>query len=335
MKKIICIGSATKDIFLNLKESKLINNPSDINAQKLMAFEFGAKVYARSIKEMLGGSAVNVAAGLSKAELRAFVFSRIAKGEEGKWITKRLKHLKVKKNYLQSTGGDRGAISVILSDQKNHDHIIFRSGDSVENFNLEKSLKKFREKVHWIYLGSQKQKGEKNMKLVFEFAQQKKAKVAFNPSSWQITHKAKELSGFFDKIEVLFLNRDEALELINNIEGSVEDKPKFLVKRLIDYGVAQVVLTDGAQGAYVGNKDDIFYLPTRAEKIIETVGAGDAFCSGFLANFIETAEIKQALIWGTLNSAGVLSKTGGTEGLLKKKELKLQAKKIKVKIKKI
>ena len=76
MKKIVCVGSATKDIFLEINENKIIDNSQDITAKKLVAFELGAKVYASHCFERLGGSAVNVAAGLTKAGMRAFVFSK-------------------------------------------------------------------------------------------------------------------------------------------------------------------------------------------------------------------------------------------------------------------
>ena len=125
-----------------------------------------------------------------------------------------------------------------------------------------------------------------------------------------------------NKVNVLFLNRDEALELVKNIEGEVEDNPESLLTKILSYDVEVVAITDGANGAYVGNKINKLFLPAAKTTVRETVGAGDAFCSGFLANYIETEDIRQALTWGISNSAGVISKIGGAEGLLTKREMR-------------
>lgn len=321
MKKIVCIGSATKDIFLEINENKIIDNSQDITAKKLVAFELGAKVYASHCFERLGGSAVNVAAGLTKAGMRAFVFSRVKKGETGDWIIKKLGKMKVKKNYLQKTGNADTAVSVIVSDYKNQDRIIFRAGDSVQAFDLAKAISEFKEKVNWIYLGSQKNDWQEKVKLAFEFAKLKKAKLVLSPSSWQISNEAKKLVATLKNVQILFLNRDEAIELIKNNEGTAQDNPKDLVKMILSYGVKIVAMTDGAAGAYAGDKDGVIHLSSLATKVKETVGAGDAFCSGFLASYIEKNDIKQALAWGIANSAGAISQIGGTEGLLTRKEM--------------
>jgi len=51
------------------------------------------------------------------------------------------------------------------------------------------------------------------------------------------------------------------------------------------------------------------------------VGAGDAFSSGFFAAYLEYNDVKKAICWGVMNSVSVISAMGGTNGLLKKKEL--------------
>ncbi len=321
MKKVICIGSATKDIFLALNDARIIDNQQDETAKKLLALEFGAKVYANNFHEEVGGGAVNVAAGLANCEIRPFIFARTSKSQTGKWILKQISKKGIKKNYMQQSGGGESEISVIISDKKHFDHVILRTGDSVDNFNLQKALEKFREKVDWIYISSQKENWLENINQVVEFAKEKKAKIALNPSSFQISKDAQVLKNFLDKIEILFINRDEAIKLIKNIESSVEDKPEKLMKKLIEYGMKVVVLTDGENGAYVTDGDNQLYTPIVKSEIIDTTGAGDAFASGFLASFIEENDIQKGLKWGINNSAGVLTGWGATEGLLSKKEL--------------
>lgn len=324
MKKIICLGSATRDIFITLRETRVVDNKNDITAKKLMAFEFGAKEYAEDFFEEVGGSAVNVGAGLVKLELRPFIFSRVSKGETGKWILKKIGRLKVKKNYMQETGSAPSETAVVISDKKNRDHVILRTGDSVENFNLEKAVDKFQEKAHWIFVASQKENWQNKMKLMLEFAKIKKARIAFNPSGYQIENNAKELAQILKDVEILFINRDEAIELIKKINGVVKDEIKSLLNDIKELGAKVVIITDGEKGAYATNGKENFYLKAEVIEKSDTVGAGDAFASGFLGSYIEDGDIKKALAWGIANSAGVVSKVGATNGLLTRKELKRQ-----------
>jgi len=330
MKKVICYGSATRDIFVNIKETKIIENKKDITAKKLMVFELGAKEYAQGLEETLGGGAVNMAASLAKLDLRPFVFARVSKGEDGKWIIKKMSRLKIKKNYVQQTGGGNSEISVIISDKKNRDHIILRTGDSVVKFNLEKALKKFREKVDWILISSQREGWQDDFKKMANFAKSKKAKIALNPSTFQIDKKNyQDLVGVMKNLEILFVNRDEALEIIKNVQGEVKDDIKILSGALKKLGVKVVVITDGEKGAYAIDDNGVYHLTAdMIEKRGDTVGAGDAFASAFLASYIEYKDIQKALCWGIANSASVVSQLGGTNGILKKKEVKLREKKL-------
>ncbi|MCK5080648.1 MAG: carbohydrate kinase family protein [Candidatus Moranbacteria bacterium] len=324
MKKVICIGSATKDIFITLNETKITENKKSLTEKKLMSFEFGAKIYAENLIEEVGGSAVNVAAGLNLGEVRSFVFARTSKSEVGKWVEKRIGKLKVKKNYMQRRGSEPSEVSAIISDKANLDHVIMRTGDSVEWFDLEKALNKFREKVDWIYVGSQKKNSLDKMKKIVEFAENKKAKIVFIPSSYQIENDLEVLSAHFEKIEIIFVNRDEALEILQNLEIEFKDEPSNLLQEIKKLGFEKVVITDGAKGAYVCHSEGSFHLGINKTKKIETVGAGDAFASGFLSAYIDSADIKKSLAWGIANSGAVLTEIGSTKGLLNKKEMKNQ-----------
>ncbi len=321
MKKIICIGSATKDIFIILKKTEVKENKESLTEKKLMSFEFGAKIYAENLIEEVGGSAVNVAAGLNLGGYRSFVLARTNKGEVGKWIQKKISKLKLKKNYMQARGSEPSAISAIISDKENMDHTIIRTGDSVEWFDLEKALTKFREKADWIYVGSLKKNSIEKINKIIDFAKKKKAKIAFVPSSYQITRYTKELSKYFEKFDLAFMNRDEAIEILEKLEIKFADEPKSLLEELMKVGFKKIIITDGANGAYVANSENSYHLGINESEKFETVGAGDAFVSGFLNTYIEEENLEKGLAWGIANSGAVLTEIGSTKGLLKRKEL--------------
>ena len=60
-------------------------------------------------------------------------------------------------------------------------------------------------------------------------------------------------------------------------------------------------------------------FPVRA--VIDPVGAGDAFCAGFIAARLEGHEIEQALDWGAACGAAVAAVEGDVDGLPTRAEL--------------
>ena len=337
MKKVICVGSATKDTFLGVA--------IDDKVKGKICLEAGAKIYTKSFREEVGGGAVNVGTGLTKLGYRTFIFARTDKGISGKWIIKQIGKVKLKKNYMQQNGGMPSQTSVIISDCIENDHTILRSGDAVEKFNLLKACKKFKEGADWIYISSQKKNNLENLDILINFANEKKAKLTFNPSSYQINNNPEKLLAKLNTIEVLFLNLNEATKLLgrniteykNNETGEVaDDKVNSLLKKLLEFQAKVVVITDGANGAWVGSLVNseimIYYLPAILKKgVADTTGAGDAFASGFLATYIKdeselkmiyTTKLQRALAGGLVNSAGVISEIGATNGLSKPSALK-------------
>ena len=331
MKKVICVGSATKDIFLGV-------NIEDKQPEKI-CLEAGVKIYSQSYREAVGGGAVNVGAGLSKLGYRAFVFARTDKTITGKWIQKQIGKLKLKKNYLQQTGKIPSETSVIISDAVEQDRTIIRSGDSVENFNLIKACERFKEKVDWIYLSSQKKNNLENIDILINFAKEKKAGLAFNPSSYQIENSPEEVLTRLSEIDIVFMNLDEATGLLGESAGSYRsddssernDLMQKLFDKYFDLPVKTLVITDGPNGAWAGavikGETKIYYLPAEEiENIADTTGAGDAFVSGFLASCIKDEselempreiKLQRALAGGLVNSSNVITEIGATNGLLK------------------
>ena len=60
-----------------------------------------------------------------------------------------------------------------------------------------------------------------------------------------------------------------------------------------------------------------YYCPTFDSPVVSTLGAGDAFASTFCAALSRTKlDIGRALMYGSVNSASVVSVFGATEGFL-------------------
>ena len=136
----------------------------------------------------------------------------------------------------------------------------------------------------------------------------------------------------------MFVNKDEAIEIIINTGGNVFKDEEvndeiFLLKELKKTGVKVVVITDGERGAWGYDGEEIFYVEAFRVVAVDSTGAGDSFSSGFLAGYIEGKSIAESLKMGIVNGANVVLHYGGVAGLLRKDEMekflnKVEAKKI-------
>ena len=89
----------------------------------------------------------------------------------------------------------------------------------------------------------------------------------------------------------------------------------FKKLKIRDYQI--IVITDGGKGAYAYDGEHYYFCPAFEGPVVSTLGAGDAFASTFCGALGRTDKnIGKALMYASVNSAGVVSEFGATQGLL-------------------
>ena len=92
--------------------------------------------------------------------------------------------------------------------------------------------------------------------------------------------KSQKLLPFLNKIKILKPNLIE-LETLTKRTIKTESELIYACKALIELGVETIIATRGKQGAlYFGKTTTLFVENPTVDNIINTTGAGDAFCSG-------------------------------------------------------
>ena len=89
----------------------------------------------------------------------------------------------------------------------------------------------------------------------------------------------------------------------------------FKKLKIADYQL--IVITDGGCGSYAYDGHKYYHCPCFEGPVTSTLGAGDAFASTlcvFIGKFF--LDVPKALKAGSINSAGVISKFGATQGLM-------------------
>jgi ribokinase len=315
----ITIGGATEDITFYTKDGILIDNKNDILRQKLLAFEYGAKLKVDKAYSTYGGGAANAAVCLAKLGFKVGAMAAIGDDNRGVGIINNFKKNKVDINCIQIIRDVESGFSFLVVGQAN-EHIVFSNRAANKKLNIADREVEILDSAEWIYLTSLSGNWRQVIKNVFKT----KAKIAWNPGQRQLHSGIKAIGKYLPKLEVLVLNKDEAIELVISEEKNRNQNNRFLnniknlLKILKDWGPAIVVITKGKNGAdaYDGNKfyhQDIF----KEKRRIDTTGVGDAFGSTFIAGLkIFKGDIQKSLYLGVKNSASVITEQGAQNGLL-------------------
>jgi ribokinase len=103
------------------------------------------------------------------------------------------------------------------------------------------------------------------------------------------------------RVHYLVLNETEAALLTG-----LFDPPKAL-QRLLERGATVVIITLGERGLIWATRETSGSLPARKVKVVDTTGAGDAFCGALAARLADGVPLPEALQFA--NAAGALAVT--------------------------
>jgi ribokinase len=126
----------------------------------------------------------------------------------------------------------------------------------------------------------------------------------------------------FRKVDYLTPNESEALGLIGETSMREFEEIEKLVDRLIALGVPNVVLTLGEKGAFVKGPSVCRLIRAfQCGSVVETTGAGDAFCGGFAAALAEGKELLSAVRFGCATAGISVTRHGTAPSMPRRKEI--------------
>lgn len=330
--KIICIGSTIKDIFFPTNEGTVIDVPEDLTAQKKIFFELGAKYRINDRFESLGGCGANQSAGLSRLGVRVSCYTSIGDDLIGEWIKGEFSKEEIDQELITVENNCLSGLSAIIVDEKSADRIIFSNHEANERLAIIPEKIKDADFISVTDLSGD---WKKSVDEVTKAGAENNIKIAFNPRGTNIKEDSKKISEIAGKSEIFFVNKDEAIELVFNLAIETDGKETDLIKEIKKFGPGIVAITDGENGAWGYDGENLIYAEALPEKAVDSTGAGDAFSSGFLAAHIKGKDLEECLKWGIANGGNVVNFYGGIEGLLKEAEIVEKIKEIKIeKIKK-
>jgi 2-dehydro-3-deoxygluconokinase len=128
---------------------------------------------------------------------------------------------------------------------------------------------------------------------------------------WTEVEATEVLSELAGRVDVVIADEDEAAVISGTAAGAGHET---LAAALLALGPGLAVLKLGVRGGYALERGPTVGVSV-ARTIVDRVGAGDAFCAGFIAASLDGLEIPTALAWANACGASAVAAEGDQSGL--------------------
>ena len=314
MFDIVSIGSATRDVFITADDFKSLNM-ADFSNGKGLCFPLGSKIEIKKIVFTSGGGGTNTAVTFARQGLSTACVGVIGNDLNAQEVLNELVKEGVETKYFQKHDDDYTAYSVILVDSSGERTILSYKGEG-QHFDANKI--EFNElKTKWLFLDSLGGHYDLLEKAV-NWAVANDVKLATNPGGKELDHGLEKLKPLLKNFSIVIMNQEEASKL-TGVDYNPPAGGEAEIFKFMDEIIGGIfVMTKGPEGVVVSDGQNIFRAGVPDSPIVERTGAGDAFSSGFISEYIRSGDISKAIQLATANASSVVAQYGAKAGILKK-----------------
>lgn len=292
-----------------------------------MSYPYGAKVEITDFDSKVGGGGVNTAVNFANLGYKTSAIFKIGDDIYSDGILESFKNKNIDlTNIIQDAKISTGFSIILVSFQGDRTVLAHRGANAMIkksdiNFDAIKNAK-------LLYIAPMNGDSTKVLDDIATFANENNVYVCFNAGSSSIKKGFNYLKKILGNANIVVMNKEEAslatqiqvrpdTRDIKYSEELIHPDVKEMFKKLKVREYQIIVITDGGHGAYAYDGENYYYCPVFDGPVVSTLGAGDAFASTFCAALSKTkVNIGKALMYASVNSAGVVSQFGATEGLL-------------------
>ena len=253
-----------------------------------------------------GGKGLNQSIALAHAGGEVFHAGKI--GKDDYWLRDRLHQHGVEVSFIEVTKGPTGhAIIQVNASGENSIVICGGANQRVVEDDVMRTVKHFSRGDYLLV-----QNEVSSVADIIRISKDQGLKIVFNPAPMA----SQVLNYPLDLVDIFIVNETEAYELTK------ETDPDKISRVLSDqFPQAAAVLTLGESGAWYLDSEKTYYQPAEDVKPIDTTAAGDTFIGYFLAEFMETGDVKKALGKGCRAAAICVTRPGAADSIPRKDEL--------------
>lgn len=282
-----------------------------LNIDKLFMVEQIAKEDEESsvtnFAETCGGSAANTIVGLARLGLNTGYIGKLAQDREGRLLLEEFRKEKVDTHGIVTAKNGRSGVVMGFIDKKGERALYIDAGAN-STITINEISRGYAENTSFLHVTSfvGQKAFQVQKKLIATFSTD--VKISLDPGRLYAEKGLTALRPIIARCHVVFPNEHE-LELLTGrdyVRGS---------KKLLEEGAKIVAVKLGPKGCYVTDGKEKHLVPRYPVKVVDTTGAGDAFCAGFLYGLIGNKSLEQCAKLGNFVASKCIEKIGARTGL--------------------
>lgn len=306
MKKVACVGILVADV---------MTKPVDSIPEKGLLSQVDA------VELYSGGNAMTAAINMRKMGVESYIVGKVGEDMFGTFLEQKMQEQGVDTKGLKRDKDTQTSVSVVLSasdGERTFLHCVGTNG----TFSIDD--------VDWDVIAGADYVFVTGTYLMNTFDGQqtadflKKCKEMGKTTLLDVCWDAKDrwasvLDCAMPYIDIFMPSIDEAVKL------SGETEPEKIADVFFAKGVRKVVIKLGKHGAYLREEKDAksVIIPTYSKiKAVDTTGAGDSFCSGFITGLVKGLSFEECGLFANAVGTHCVMEKGATTGIKSYEEIR-------------
>ena len=287
-----------------------------LNLDKLFKVNMIAKKEEEAIvldfKESGGGSAANTIVGLARLELATGFIGKVADDREGKLLLVEFLHEGVNINGVVVAENGRSGSVMGYVDRKG-DRALYVDPGVNDQLGVQDIKLDYVSDTQFLHLSSfvAEKPFRAQKELITKLSD---VKVCFDPGALYARKGLDNIKSIIQRSYALIPNQTEA-KLLTGLDY------KQSAKKLLDLGAEIVVVKLGKRGCYITDGKENHMIDAYKVEAVDTTGAGDAFCAGFIYGLVKRKDLFECGRLGNLVASHCVSKIGARTGLPRLEDL--------------
>ena len=265
----------------------------------------GETVRGSSFFVLTGGKGANQAVGCARLGVPAYLVSAVGGDDLGRIMLRDVLSKGVDVSYVYvDPSTHTGVAFIVLNESTGENLIVVAPGadDSLRPEHVEKALAGLQGRARVLL--TQLEVPLDTVYYALRRCKELGLVTVLNPAP------ARKLDPkILEYVDVLTPNRVEATQLVGVDASSLEGALRA-GEKLAEVGLKAVVLTLGGDGALLVTRGSAKHVPAFKVRVVDTVGAGDAFNAGLAVAIYEGMDLERAVLFANAVAALKITRVG-------------------------
>ena len=299
MYDLVTIGGVTIDLFFK-GVNLTVKNKRFFLAQ-------GGKYTVDTFLENVGGGGANVAIGCSHYSLDVAVLAKIGENAFKQIILQKLVKKNVSTEFLLYEKEFINISSILLG--KSSEKTVIHYLTPHDSFALSPILMNRLLNTRAVYMGNLPNISLDEKVHLLDYIKKAGKIIFLNLSRKDCQRGIDFVNPLLKRADFFIINTHEYAELVGKKHESINFKKNCL--KAFKNPIFTLVLTAGENGSYSYRDEIVTHIPAlKVSQIIDSSGAGDGYCAGFIAETLNNASLVEAMEEVSRYAKKILEKLG-------------------------